>query len=48
MAAAEDQPRDVADFFDPVHEWLDGGANCLLRLNLPGRSVRVYVRGMRS
>lgn len=26
----------AADFFDPVYEWLNGGASYLLRLNLPG------------
>lgn len=47
-AAAAEQPGDVADFFDPVYEWLNGGASYLLRLNLPGRRRSVCVETMQT
>lgn len=47
-AAAAEQPGDVADFLDPVYEWLNGGASYLLRLNLPGSRRSVCVETMQT
>ena len=39
---ASTQAPAAADNVDPVYEWLDDGANYLLRLDLPGEvTVRV-------